>query len=123
MSADPWFQTGRGELLLTQTSTATSILMSGCLCIEAVDRLDQMLSSLPEDESTPVLLRITSTELEFGATNALGQLLSPRRRLASRPLAVWADEPIVRHAIPISRLHATPPVPSHDWDTEVPVPH
>jgi hypothetical protein len=96
-------------------------LLSGSLGLAAVERLDQILGSLSEAETAPVLLRIASTELQFGAGDALGHLLSPRRRLGSRPFAVWADEPLVRRAIPIARLHATPPVPSHSWDAAVPL--
>ena len=108
-------------LRLTETSSATCILMTGCLGLHAVDQLDGVLRGLPDESSAPVLLRISSNEVEFGAGDALGQLLMPRSRLGSRPFAVWADEPLIRRAIPLARLHAEPPTLSHSWDTEVPI--
>lgn len=108
-------------LRLTETSSATCILLTGCLCLAAVDQLDGVLRGLPDESSAPVLLRISSSEVEFGASDALGQLLMPRRRLGSRPFAVWADEPLIRRAIPLARLHAEPPTSSHSWDAEVPI--
>jgi hypothetical protein len=110
-------------LRVTHTSSATCILMTGCLGLDVLDRLDDVLRALPDESSAdPVLLRISSTEVEFGAGDALGRLLMPRSRLGARPFAVWADEPLIRRAIPLARLHASPPTSSHSWDAEVPVP-
>jgi hypothetical protein len=109
-------------LRVTQTDSATCILLTGCLGLDAVDQLDDVLRSLPDESSeAPVLLRISSTEVEFGASDALGALLMPRSRLGSRPFAVWADEPLIRRAIPLARLHASPPTSSHSWDAEIPL--
>jgi hypothetical protein len=109
-------------LRVTETPSATCILMTGCLGLDMLDHLDGILRALPDESSAaPVLLRISSTEVEFGASDALGRMLMPRTRLGSRAFAVWADEPLIRRAIPLARLHAAPPTQSHSWDAEVPL--
>ncbi len=109
-----------GALQLTRTPTATLILMSGCLGLTAVRRLGEALTSLHGDVPVPVLLRITATELEFGAARALRGLLTMRHLRGPHRLAVWAEEPLVRRAIPFALLHETPPHGGPGWDLAVP---
>ncbi len=110
------------SLHVTYTPEATTILVGGYLGIGAIARLDEALASVPDDSAAPVLLRITSTELEFGAGDALRRVLTSRRMRGSHRLAVWAVEPLVRRGIPLPLLHATPPHPSGNWDIAVPLP-
>ena len=110
------------SLHLTYTPVATTILVTGYLGIDAIQRLDEALSSVPSVSPLPILLRITSTELEFGAGDTLRRVLTSRRMRGSHRLAVWAEEPLVRRGIPLPLLHATPPHPSRDWDVAVPLP-
>ena len=110
------------SLHLNYTPTATTILVAGYLGMEHLQRLDEALGSVPSDSPVPILLRITSTELEFGAGDMLRRVLTSRRMRGSHQLAVWAEEPLVRRSIPLPLLHATPPHPSRDWDVAVPLP-
>jgi hypothetical protein len=110
------------SLHVAYTPAATRILVSGLLSLDAVQRLDNVLRSLPDDHVTPVLLRLTSTEVEFGAGDALRRVLTVCRRLGPRHLAVWADEPLVRRGIPVALLHAKPPGTDGDWASAVPPP-
>ena len=81
-----------------------------------------MLGGLTRDGSGPVLLRITSTEVEFGAGDELRQVLARRRRTGEHHFAVWADEPLIRRFIPLALLHTTPPHGGLSWDAAVPAP-
>ena len=110
------------SLHLVYTPLATTILVAGYLGITAIHRLDEALATVPSDASAPILLRITSTEIEFGAGDALRKVLITRRMRGGHQLAVWAEEPLVRRGIPLSLLHDIPPHPSRDWDLAVPAP-
>jgi hypothetical protein len=109
------------SLHLTYTPAATCILIAGYLGLSVIERLDEILETLPGKAGPPVLIRISSTVLEFGASEALRRILSMRRGLGLR-LAVWADEPLVRRTIPMSLLHATPPYGGATWNDAVPAP-
>ena len=109
-------------LEVSHSPAATRIFVSGRFGHEAVSRLDDVLAGLPADGAAPVLLRITSTEVEFGAGDALRQLLARRRRIGRGHVAVWADEPLIRRWIPLALLHRTPPHGGDCWDAAVPAP-
>ncbi|HEX4430904.1 MAG TPA: hypothetical protein VHZ96_16675 [Frankiaceae bacterium] len=109
-------------LEVTHSPAVTCIFVSGCFGQEAVSRLDDVLAGLPDDGPGPVLLRITSSEVEFGAGDALRQVLARRRRIGRRRVAVWADEPLIRRWIPLALLHSTPPHGGDCWDAAVPAP-
>jgi hypothetical protein len=109
-------------LQVTHSPSLTRIFVSGCLGHDAVGRIDDVLGSLPHDGTGPVLLRITSSEVEFGAGDALRQVLNRRRMTGRHRFAVWADEPLVRRGIPVALLHSTPPHGGVSWDTAVPPP-
>src|SRR5689334_1993514 len=96
--------------------------MSGCLGIGAVRHLGEVLTSLRHDAPLPVLVRITANEVEFGASHALRNLLTTRHLRGRHRLAVWAEEPLLRRAIPVALLHETPPHGGSDWNMAVPVP-
>lgn len=122
MTAESVLASDSTNLHVAYSPAATRILVSGHLSLEAVERLDDLLCSLPTDSEAPVLLRLTSTELEFGAGDALRRVLIARWRLGPRQLAVWADEPLVRRGIPVALLHITPPGMDGGWDAAVPPP-
>ncbi len=109
-------------LEVTRSAAATRIFVSGCFGNDAVTRLDDVLAQLTRDGTAPVLLRITSTEVEFGAGDALREVLSRRRRIGRSHVAVWADEPLIRRWIPLALLHRTPPHGGDCWDAAVPAP-
>lgn len=107
---------------VSHSAAATRIFVSGRFGHDAVSRLDDVLAGLPGEGAAPVLLRITSTEVEFGAGDALRQLLTRRRRIGRGHVAVWADEPLIRRWIPLALLHRTPPHGGECWDAAVPAP-
>jgi hypothetical protein len=98
----------------------TRIFVSGRFGHDAVRRIDDALAGLSHDGTGPVLLRITSREVEFGAGDELRQVLARRRRSDARLFAVWADEPLIRRFIPLALLHNTPPQGGLSWDVAVP---
>ena len=107
---------------MSHSPSATRIFVSGRFGHDAVSRIDAVLGGLTHDGSGPVLLRITSSEVEFGAGDALRQVLARRRRIGSSHVAVWADEPLIRRFIPLALLHNTPPHGGLSWDAAVPAP-
>jgi hypothetical protein len=109
-------------LEVTHSPAGTRIFLSGRFGHDAVCRLDDVLGALPHDGNAPVLVRITSTEVEFGAGDALRQVLARRRRIGRTHVAVWADEPLIRRWIPLALLHRTPPHGGDCWDSAVPAP-
>jgi hypothetical protein len=115
-------RTEKGALQVSHSPSATRIFVSGCFGHDSVTRIDAVLDGLPHDGTSPVLLRITSSEVEFGAGDALRQVLARRRRTGSRHVAVWADEPLIRRWIPLALLHNTPPHGGVSWDAAVPAP-
>lgn len=109
-------------LEVTHSPAVTRIFISGCFGHDTVSRLDDVLAALPREGTVPVLLRITSSEVEFGAGDALREVLARLRRVGRRRVAVWADEPLIRRWIPLALLHATPPHGGDCWDSAVPAP-
>jgi hypothetical protein len=109
-------------LEVTHSPAATRIFVSGCFGHDAVRRLDDVFADLPPDSTVPVLVRITSSEVEFGAGDALREVLARRRRLGGGQVAVWADEPLIRRWIPLALLHTMPPHGGDCWDEAVPAP-
>ena len=107
---------------VTHSPAVTRICVSGCFGHDAVSRIDDVLAALPHDGTDPVLLRITSSEVEFGAGDALREVLARGRRFERRRVAVWADEPLIRRWIPLALLHSTPPHGGDCWDAAVPAP-
>ncbi len=118
--AVPVRPSGDGGLKVSHTPSLTRIFVSGRFGHDAVRRIDDALAGLSQDGAEPVLIRITSREVEFGAGDALRQVLSRRRRSAARHFAVWADEPLIRRFIPLALLHNTPPHGGLSWDAAVP---
>lgn len=106
---------------LTVTPEASRILVSGLLCERVIAALEVMLDTLPHDRSVPVLIRIVSTEVDFGVTDKLRHLLATRRLRGSHQLAVWAHEPLIRRGIPVALLHHTPPLVGGSWESAVPM--
>ena len=108
--------------VVSHSRSVTRIFVSGCFGHDAVSRIDAVLDELPSGRPGPVLLRITSSEVEFGAGDALRQVLARRRRIGSHHVAVWADEPLIRRWIPLALLHNKPPHGGVSWDAAVPAP-
>jgi hypothetical protein len=121
VAQDPDARSAVGDLHVSQTPSDTRIVVSGSLTRECVSRIDDVFAAILNG-TTPVLLRIMSGEAEFGAGDALRQVLSRRRRIGRRHLAVWADEPLIRRWIPLTMLHNTPPLGGPSWDAAVPAP-
>ncbi len=120
MAAGSELPAGDGSLTVSQSPSLTRIFVSGRFGHDAVRRIDDALGGLAGDGTGAVLLRIASTEFEFGAGDALRQVLARRRRSAARHFAVWADEPLLRRFIPLALLHSTPPHGGLSWDAAVP---
>lgn len=121
MVTDSFLTADGAGLRLTYTEAATCVLLAGYLGLALIKKLDDLLKTLPTESGRPVLLRIASMGLEFGASDALRQVLSTRRALGLE-LAVWADEPLVRRTIPMSLLHTSPPSGGPTWNDAVPAP-
>ena len=122
MAADPEFLTGDAGLRVSSSASLTRIFVSGRFGHEAVRRIDDALGGLTRSGSGPVLLRITSREVEFGAGDEFREVLARRRRTGEQHFAVWADEPLIRRFIPLALLHNTPPYGGLSWDAAVPAP-
>ncbi|HEX4015264.1 MAG TPA: hypothetical protein VHX15_00870 [Frankiaceae bacterium] len=122
MASDAMQGPAASGLEVTRLPAVTRIFVSGRFGHDAVSRLDAVLTQLPDEGTAPVLLRITSTEVEFGAGDALRELLARRRRIGRSHVAVWADEPLIRRWIPLALLHRTPPHGGDCWDAAVPAP-
>jgi hypothetical protein len=122
VAADPGVLAGEGGLRVSHSSSLTRIFVSGRFGHDAVRRIDAALGGLTGGSGGPVLLRITSSEVEFGAGDALRQVLARRRRTGEHHFAVWADEPLIRRFIPLALLHDTPPHGGPSWDAAVPAP-
>jgi hypothetical protein len=108
-------------LHVSHSQSDTRIVVSGYFTRECVSRIDDVLAGL-HNGTTPVLLRIVSREAEFGAGDALRQVLSRRRSIGRRLVAAWADEPLLRRWIPLTMLHNKPPHGGLSWDAALPAP-
>lgn len=122
MAVDPGRSVSECGVRVSHSRSLTRIFVSGRFGHDAVRRIDDALGRLSHDGTGPVLLRITSSEVEFGAGDALRQVLARRRRDDGRRFAVWADEPLIRRFIPLALLHNTPPHGELSWDSAVPAP-
>ncbi len=122
MAADPEFLTGDAGLRVWSSPSLTRIFVSGRFGHDAVRRIDDALGGLTHGNGGPVLLRITSREVEFGAGDEFREVLARRRRTGGQHVAVWADEPLIRRFIPLALLHNTPPYGGLSWDAAVPAP-
>lgn len=118
---DPDARSAVGDLHVSSSPSDTRIVVSGYLTRECVSRIDDVFAGM-HNGTAPVLLRIMSGEAEFGAGDQLRQVLSRRRSIGRRHLAVWADEPLIRRWIPLAMLHNKPPHGGLSWDAAVPGP-
>jgi hypothetical protein len=122
VAADPEFLVAEGGLQVSSSASLTRIFVSGRFGHDVVRRIDDALGGLTHGNGGPVLLRITSREVEFGAGDEFREVLARRRRTGEGHVAVWADEPLIRRFIPLALLHNTPPYGGLSWDAAVPAP-
>jgi hypothetical protein len=87
--------------------------LNGYLDEAAVRRLDDALQALQGQPELPTVVWLCSSRYTAGALAGLRQTLRrhQRRRTSMAPLTVWADEPIIREALPAA-LRFPPPAPT-----------